>query len=454
MSGPKVSVYDLSPAARKNLNSQIRCEQQSLLCYDKATELLSIISSDLAGILPAIDTLEILCKRTGEGSEQVEAFGEIHDDLTKKLSALHNELCECKPVTSTKYTLTEGDLNTKREALNKLRKLLKEIEQQHGVLNEAAQQIIKSKDSAVDSANESIANDISGVISFALPALDEMDCEFEDERTELHKKLTELQKHSDCPQEFAERIENTLSALAQIEKREQFNTFVSISIMPLLKTCSVAIATQMQARQEFETALAEYNSLCQMCDVKPESYRFGVETLDVLNAAISSLEKLLVKQREQEYISTCVDEVMTEMGYDLIGDRSVTKRNGKKFRNELYSFNEGTAVNITYSSSGEIAMELGGIAREDRVPTPEETTILTDRMEAFCSEFAEIEQRLRNKGVCLGKRIAISPPTAEYAAIININDYNTQSDVTVTEIQASAKKKKEHKPKVLRKGEN
>ena len=79
---------------------------------------------------------------------------------------------------------------------------------------------------------------------------------------------------------------------------------------------------------------------------------------------------------------------------------------------------------------------------------------MTDRMEAFCSEFAEIEQRLRNKGVCLGRRIAISPPTAEYAAIININDYNTQSDVTVTEIQASSKKKKEHKPKVLRKGEN
>ena len=79
---------------------------------------------------------------------------------------------------------------------------------------------------------------------------------------------------------------------------------------------------------------------------------------------------------------------------------------------------------------------------------------MTARMEAFCSEFAEIEQRLRSKGVCVGKRIAISPPTAEYAAIINLNDYNTQSDVAITEIQASAKKKKEHKPKVLRKGES
>ena len=114
----------------------------------------------------------------------------------------------------------------------------------------------------------------------------------------------------------------------------------------------------------------------------------------------------------------------------------------------------GTAVNVTYSSDGQIAMELGGISREDRLPTVEETQVLTEDMETFCGEFAEFEKRLRAKGVILGNRIAMSPPSADYAAIINVNDYEIDSSKQFSEISVAHKKKaKATEKKALRRND-
>ena len=92
--------------------------------------------------------------------------------------------------------------------------------------------------------------------------------------------------------------------------------------------------------------------------------------------------------------------------------------------NELYTYGEGTAVNVTYSSDGKIAMELGGIDATDRLPNDHETSVLCESMEQFCDDFKEIEKRLLAKGVVLASRISMLPPSAEYAQIINTTDYN------------------------------
>ena len=126
------------------------------------------------------------------------------------------------------------------------------------------------------------------------------------------------------------------------------------------------------------------------------------------------------------------------MGYDdLIGSRKVRKKSGKCFRNELFTFNEGTAVNVTFSPDGQISMELGGLSREDRIPTADETEILTRDMESFCGEFVEFERRMLAKGIVVGSRIALSPPSAEYAAIINVNDYDVAESTQISVMNAT-----------------
>ena len=98
-------------------------------------------------------------------------------------------------------------------------------------------------------------------------------------------------------------------------------------------------------------------------------------------------------------------------------------------------------------------MELGGIAHEDRLPNDDETRELTEDMETFCGEFAEIERKLREKGVVVGSRIAMSPPSAEYAAIINVNDYELEANKQIVEM-ATRKKKKRTAAKNMRRENN
>ena len=96
-----------------------------------------------------------------------------------------------------------------------------------------------------------------------------------------------------------------------------------------------------------------------------------------------------------------------------------------------------------------IAMELGGLAHEDRIPTEEECDILVDGMEEFCSDFEEIERRLSEKGVVLKSRIMLSPPTVEHAAIINAGDYEIADDKTASDLHIAAIRKKTVTAKVL-----
>ena len=92
-------------------------------------------------------------------------------------------------------------------------------------------------------------------------------------------------------------------------------------------------------------------------------------------------------------------------------------------------FDEGTAVNVTYSSDGQITMELGGISTDDRLPTEVESASLASDMRTFCDDYFEIEQRLRKKGI-ITKRISILPPEEQYAQMINVSDYNLSKKVS------------------------
>ena len=230
--------------------------------------------------------------------------------------------------------------------------------------------------------------------------------------------------------------------------------FNSVTVKNLEIHISEYQAEISHRKEDFADDLARYQALCVMLEKAPTAFSYSTEASAVLKQEIEAMELIVIKQHEQQYISECVDQVIADMGYDLIGTRDVKKRNGKQFHNELYAFDEGTAVNVTYSPDGQIAMELGGLSREDRLPTAEETQVLTEDMEAFCGEFAEFEKRLRTKGIVLGNRIAMSPPSADYAAIINVNDYNITADKQFSEISVAHKKKtKTAEKKVLRRND-
>ena len=172
------------------------------------------------------------------------------------------------------------------------------------------------------------------------------------------------------------------------------------------------------------------------------------EQIEKLKFEIERIKASAAEDDEQDYICKCLDEVMVEMGYNVIGSKQVTKKSGKRLKSELYNCGEITAVNVTYSSDGKIAMEIGGLDEKDRLPDEEEISALCTAMEKFCEEFKEIERRLMKKGVVLSSRISIQPPTKENAQIINTSDYNMTEETPKKETENKTQKVK--KPKTMK----
>jgi hypothetical protein len=143
-------------------------------------------------------------------------------------------------------------------------------------------------------------------------------------------------------------------------------------------------------------------------------------------------------EKEQEYIAACLDEVMIEMGYDLLGGRTVVKKTGKKFKNELYSFDNDVVLNVAYSSDGVISMEVGKADKSDRVPTSYEAEKLVEEMQEFCADFVEIENKLKTRGVLIKNWVSHMSPTIDHTHIINIDDYNINAEA---DIKAASRRK-------------
>lgn len=479
MSGPKISVYDLTGWARRVVVGQMQCEQQGLLCGEQIKQLLAGCSGMDRELDKALAMLGVLQRKYGGQEEAIHEIQALQQSMDQEIKRIQNEFSRNIPHVSPKYVISEEALNQKRRELEKLIAIKNQAQALKEKLDKAAKagkeagkneqkkthQVIadylNSGEGESPGALEgrdlttlasSIAEDISGVFSFDTFDTPEEDHSFEDRKKAIRNELMKLLK-LDLSKELVSEIRNAISNLDGITQEERLSTFDSITVKKIFRDLEAYQLECERKEAELQEALLRYQMLCDMAG-RTEERELTFSDEAALDEAIAELEKIVVKQKEQAYIADCVDEVMQDMGYDLIGHRQVRKKSGKQFKNELYQFGEGTAVNITYSPEGQISMELGGIAREDRIPTAEETDVLTRDMESFCGGFTEFERRMKEKGVIVGNRIALMPPTADYAAIINVSDYEMESGKQVTEMNVTQKRKKgTGAQQVLRRGE-
>lgn len=479
MSGPKISVYSLTGWARTVVDEQIQCEQRGLVCGEQIKALLSACSGMGQKLDQSLAMLELLQKRNGGQEGRIEEIKSIQHSMDREIQRIQSEFKHNRPQVSLKYIISEEALEEKRRELQKIIAIKKKAQALKDKLDEMAeagkeagkgeqrkvQQTIawylsdgeEEKPGALEgrdlSALEySIADDISGVLSFDAAEEPSEDTSFEERKKAIRAELMEPLK-LELSKELTDEIRNAIKSLDRITQMAHLSTFDRITVKKIFRDLA---AYQLKCKQEEEKIKESYIRYQMLCDMAGKADENGrrFANADELNGAIAKMEQAVVRQKEQTYIADCVDEVMQDMGYDLIGRREVRKKSGKYFKNELYQFDEGTAVNITYSPEGQISMELGGIAREDRIPTKEETTVLTQDMETFCGAFSEFEKRMKAKGILVGNRIALMPPTDDYAAIINVSDYEIEAGRQITEMNVAAKRKKTAAAQqVLRRGE-
>ena len=266
---------------------------------------------------------------------------------------------------------------------------------------------------------ESADNNIAVAFSSFAETSNKTNIKTDSTETRLINQLNSMLTDNQLSMDLIPQIEAKISRLCSITDKNYRKNFIAVSIKPLLKEY-----------EQYKELKIKHEVLCSISDVSYQPIKFSDSSLENLNQEISWLESKIAEDEEKAYIQKSIDEVMSDMGYDVIGHRDVTKKSGKHFRNELYSYEDGTAVNVTFSDDGDIAMELCGLDDTDRLPETSEANQLCDCMESFCKDFTEIEKRLKVKGVVLKRRLHMLPPDVEHAQIINVSEYESESNTT------------------------
>ena len=276
---------------------------------------------------------------------------------------------------------SDEELKRKKAILEKLKKSKSDITK-----------LLKEVDSLVKQSQKlksQISNNIQEELNLGFNLSWEVPEEIDDFslKGELTLVLKGLSANSILSLELRDRIENAIEKMSKINNEEFLKNYNAVTVKPLVDECTEYIKNVEIYGSEFEELETEYKILCSDLNIIPKIFKISESSIADLKKEISNIYEEILKNNEQEYIADTIDEVMKEMGYDLIGSREVTKKSGKRFCDELYTFKEGTVVNIRYDSHGKIAMELGGIDNEDRLPSSSEALKLEDEMIVFCDKF-------------------------------------------------------------------
>jgi len=433
MSGPKTSRYTLTEQQRRILTEQREIQRRKSVASEKIRTCSKRLAQFGGMFSKDKEVASELAKRIGNDG----GFGAKYNELMQLVSygkpngpgAVANDVNKL-----------ESEAKKLSDCVLKAEKLSKEL------ASVAAENEMLLRDCLGSAIDRGFASSFAGIeIKKEEPDSKREVPDFKKFCDGMLVRLGEMSKKPELPAAYKSEIENAMNQVEKITEIDFLKNYVSIKVNPLLKKCTEFLAEYEYYHAEFDELLNEYTALCGLYDYVPQEFICSAGSVEALKSEIQKIKTAAARDDEQAYISKCLDEVMEEMGYHVLGSREVTKKNGKRFHNELYYYDDGVAVNVTYSPDGKIAMELGGMDTADRLPDNNETSFLCDAMEHFCEDFKEIERRLAAKGVIAAERISMLPPVADYAQIINTSDYNFSEDVGMLKIKRqrhSVKKEK------------
>lgn len=406
MSGPKSSRYIITLKQRRIIAEQRRIERAKAVANAEIKRNIKVLRRFSGETLHETIVTEESISRLGDDGGYAKKVEELR-------RVIQNAEISAAQVDNNSLSSLESVSKSTSESVKKAEQLKKEI-----------QEIVSRTESKIKSDIASTIDEgFSSSFVYIRPATLDSSDSLNEKKAIINSQINSVCNTGILSDELSAELEQIRARAASIDDEQFLKNYIAITVNPLLKRCAAYAETYQVYHEEYENLLMEYTALCELYHYVAQDVPFSENAIPFLKKEIKRINTTAEHQAEQEYIQNAIDEVMTEMGYSVIGSREVTKRNGNHFRNELYNYGEGTAVNVTYSSDGRIAMELGGLDSTDRTPSASESAALCKEMEDFCNDFKEIERRLFARGVVLASRISLLPPDAAYAQIINTSDY-------------------------------
>ena len=449
MSGPKINVYSLTPAQRAAIQEQLRRRREQIekeriererererkrqekIRIDAKKVELETLKRTTDSLINELSGYSDLASQA-TGIVDASAFTDMIQSAQQSVEILNMQIRQ--GISSTDLVIVEEIASKVADGLASTRERIKDIENESvqigGSLQDKLTEVVESLFSQpIDTSRKKAESEVQERINASQAVLLGF---LESDYLPITLKTT--------IREALERLEKMPSSAA--------SSYIEIEIQPIIKRCQEHVKKWKKYGEEYKALMIQYESLIALNHRESfiQTVPFDENAVVHLRKLIAIEEQIALDAAEREYISDTLTDVMQEMGYTILGKREVKKRNGRHLSKRVFHYGEGTAIDITYADDGQITMELGALDKSDRLPSETETVHLLSEMEAFCEDFAAIETKLADRGVVLGRRISLAPPSVEYAQVINISDYALSGqDKRATEQRRTTKYKSKAK---------
>ena len=458
MSGPKVSVYELSPAQKKRFFEQQKILNQTEVCIQTLLKKVAGLETNTAKVSTLTSEGIVKCK-------QLKREG-VFEDISCEITELQNHIQEIMEEYDRIQQLYRKDKDgfiklsvemdqQRANRLKALEGLCERVDMYLWNASDLKQKALKTLNDIDDELSIELHKQVLGGFTVSFNNLRAVSNNSREkspntqssDNTENIKKIY-MRKIIDSFDLIAEMIGSTerlspelkdeqlmiKQKAAEITSVDFLKNYYAITVMPFVKKCQV----YAELLDTFDELYVQYHILCDKAGTAVQKYDYSKENIDLLRLQIKTLEERIDKDNEKEYVRQALDEAMEEMGYSLVGHRESIKKSGRKVKHKLYHFGDGTGVDITFGTDGQITMELGGFDERDRLPDASEANELTENMMKFCGEYEALGRILEKKGV-QRKNLSLMPPTTEFATIFNIIDYDMVKPVSKYEVKREKK---------------
>lgn len=401
MSGPKSADYRLSAAQLRALREQAERIRQEKIRKEK-------IQREKESLTQKADEIN----RLGKLLAPVSAEKFLPAEIREQVETLQRE---CQRAAGASMQAISSD------DLERLQQSNSHIKDRITILKKSVSQIYDILPSAIAGERVRFEDQITSAFYIPIPDSIKKDVDIDKNlRQEIQEKEAAIQALS-LPKQALAIWKALQQKVQQIQSIDFLENFIALDIDPFIALCKKC--------DDYQDVRDRYEALAEECHIVPEEFEYSVDGIRKMATAADMLEKQSLADKERERVNAILDDVLREMGYDLVGDRIVAKRSGRQVHHELYSLDDGTAVDVTYGEGGQIIMQLGGIDDTDRMPDPDECDQLVEDMQTFCSGYKRLIERLASKGVEISNT-SLMPPSAEHAKFFNIQKYHMKKEVS------------------------
>lgn len=407
MSGPKISITTISGGdyARMTEGQKIQMSLESIsVCIERLEYKITQVQNYIA-------YLEELPYESKEASKLI-------DQMKLFVEKLKQMLAEARTVTRKTGSVEANEIAQRQ---------LKFTQTLDYTAGKYAREIKRIKRFAlIDAEHKFDESIVMGLNSSFYFDFEKIKDSFKEEKERINNHIEQVNDFH-LSDKLLAKFEVIKQKSSEITSGEYLHNFFQMVVSPFVTECKKYNEFYENNYIKFEEVKLNYEILCNQTSGEYIELDFSEEAMDFYKKSIEKMENERAHTYAQTYITNSINAVMIEMGYDLVGAREIVNTN-QKFKNELYEYAEGTVVSVTYGDNGQICMELGGIAQEDRFPTPDEAQRLVVSMTNFCDDYKKIENKLKYKGISFN-HLSMLPAEEQFAQIINVNDYEMVKEV-------------------------